>query len=243
MLKLIHIEFFKLRRKKLLWFMLLCAFVMPFFAFLYFHYFGEKNVNPMVFYKWSAFGFTQFIILPFVLGMLCVVVMHDENRYHMFQQLWIVPVDKLGLFFSKFFMIFLYATVFMLLTAVASILFGVLPEYFSFSWNSTLLLLERCLEIAVLITFSMLPVLALSASQKGYLFPTCAILIYIFAGFFIASVCPYFHPISCTSILISRNGIIPGLIMPKELFPAILGIFIWSFGSVSFATIALNKRK
>ena len=189
MLKLIHIEFFKLRRKKFLWFMLLCAFVMPFFAFLYFHYFGEKNVNPMVFYKWSAFGFTQFIILPFVLGMLCVVVMHDENRYHMFQQLWIVPVDKLGLFFSKFFMIFLYATVFMLLTAVASILFGVLPEYFSFSWNSTLLLLERCLEIAVLITFSMLPVLALSASQK-HLFQPVHLIIKFFCFSYI--VCPYF---------------------------------------------------
>ena len=36
MLKLVEVEFCKLRRKKVMWIMLLAAFVMPFFAFLYF---------------------------------------------------------------------------------------------------------------------------------------------------------------------------------------------------------------
>lgn len=183
MLKLIQIEFLKLRRQKLLYFLLPCSFVMPFFSFLYFHYLGETNVNPMMFYKWSAFGFTQFMILPFVLGMLCVIFMHEETRCDMFRQLWIVPVNKMGLFFSKFFVILLYSMSFMLLNAAASVLFGVLPGYFPFSWADTLFLVERCLEIAVLIGISMLPVLALSALQKGYLFPACMILLYLFAGF------------------------------------------------------------
>ena len=44
MLKLIHIEFIKLRRRKLIWLMLLAALFMPFFAFLYFHYLGDTGI-------------------------------------------------------------------------------------------------------------------------------------------------------------------------------------------------------
>ncbi|HCU2767808.1 TPA: ABC transporter permease, partial [Clostridioides difficile] len=36
MLKLIQTEFLKLRRRKLIWLMLLSALIMPFFALLYF---------------------------------------------------------------------------------------------------------------------------------------------------------------------------------------------------------------
>lgn len=49
--------------------MLLSAFVMPFFAFLYFGYLGQTNIDPRLFYKWSAFGCTLFIILPFILSL------------------------------------------------------------------------------------------------------------------------------------------------------------------------------
>ncbi|HEK4757758.1 TPA: ABC transporter permease, partial [Clostridioides difficile] len=41
MLKLIQTEFLKLRRRKLIWLMLLSALIMPFFALLYFNYFGK----------------------------------------------------------------------------------------------------------------------------------------------------------------------------------------------------------
>ena len=70
MLKLIQTEFLKLRRRKLIWVMMLASLVMPFFAFLYFHYFKKTGVEPVQFYKWSAFGYTVLIILPFV----CITV-------------------------------------------------------------------------------------------------------------------------------------------------------------------------
>ncbi|HDO8936203.1 TPA: ABC transporter permease, partial [Clostridioides difficile] len=54
MLKLIQTEFLKLRRRKLIWLMLLSALIMPFFALLYFNYFGKTGVEPTKFYKWSA---------------------------------------------------------------------------------------------------------------------------------------------------------------------------------------------
>ena len=81
--ELVKIEFMKLRRRRLVWLMLLTALIMPFFAFLYFHYFGENGIEPAAFYRWSAFGYTVFIVLPFVLGILCTILMYNENRYDM----------------------------------------------------------------------------------------------------------------------------------------------------------------
>ena len=124
MLRLVEVEFYKLRRKKVMWMMLLAALVMPFFAFLYFGYLGKKNIEPVLFYKWSAFGFTLFLILPFILGLLSIMLLHDENRYDMLKQLWIVPVSKAGYFFGKFFMVFLYSLCFMMINAAASVLFS-----------------------------------------------------------------------------------------------------------------------
>ena len=151
--------------------MLLSAFVMPFFASLYFGYLGQTDIEPSIFYRWSAFGYTLFIILPFVLGLLGTMLMHDENRYDMLKQLWIVPVSKMGYFFSKFCIVLIYSICFMLITALASVLFSVIPNYVEFDWNSVLFLLERCLEISVLTALAILPIMAISASQKGYIFP------------------------------------------------------------------------
>ena len=78
----------------------------------------------MAFYKWSAFGITLFILLPFVLGTLCITLLHDENQYDRLKQLWILPESKMGYFFSKFVVVLLYSVVFMLITAVACVLSG-----------------------------------------------------------------------------------------------------------------------
>ncbi|MBB5198110.1 ABC transporter permease [Anaerocolumna cellulosilytica] len=245
MLKLIQTEFLKLRRRKLIWIMMLAAFVMPFFALLYFHYFGKTGVDPIQFYKWSAFGFTSLIILPFVLGMLCTILMHDENQSDMLKQLFIVPVSKMGYFFSKFFIVLLYSTCFMLITTVASVLFSVLPGYVTFEWGSVLFLLKKCLEIGILTAFAMLPILAVAASQKGYIIPVCMTLIYSFLCFFIMTANMYLHPLSSISVIIARNGDIPGLAFTQAInVPlAFLCIFVWDIAAVLLTNITLGKRK
>lgn len=245
MLKLIQTEFLKLRRRKLLWIMMLSALLMPFFALLYFHYFGKTGIDPIQFYKMSAFGFTFLIILPFILGMLCTILMHDENQNDMLKQLWIVPISKMGYFFSKFFIVLLYSTCFMLITAVASVLFSVLPGYVAFEWESVLLLLKRCLEIGFISAFAMLPILAIAASQKGYILPVCITLIYSFLGFFIVSVNMYLHPLSSIAVIIARNGDIPGLAFTQAInVPlAFLCIFVWDIAAVLLANITLGRRK
>ena len=245
MLNLVQTEFLKLRRKKMIWFMLLTAFIMPFFSFVYFNYLGADDIDPVVFYKLSAFGYTSFIILPFVLGVFCIVLMHDENRYDMLKQLWIVPVSKMGYFFSKFMVVLVYSIIFMLITAVASILFSVLPGFVAFEWQSVCFLVERCLEIAILTAFAVMPILAVATSRKGYIFPVCMTLLYVFLGFFIRSISMYLHPVSSISVIIARGGNIQGLTFAQNIHVplALFCIFIWTVLSMLLATFSLHKRK
>ena len=244
MLELIQTEVLKLRRKKLLWLMLPAALVMPFFAWLYFRYFGEKVIDAVLFYKWSAFSGTLFIILPFVLGILCTMLMHDENRYDMLKQLWIVPVSKMGYFFSKFVIVLAYAVGFMLLDALASILFSVLSGYVAFEWESIRFLVEKCLEIAILTALAILPILAAAASQKGYIFPACLTLVYVLAGFLVTPVSAYVHPISSVLVIIARHGDIPeALSQAIDVPAALLCISVWAAASVVLAQFTLGQRK
>ncbi|AZV55174.1 ABC transporter permease [Clostridium sp. AWRP] len=245
MLKLIQIEFFKLRRRKFVWIMMLSALIMPFLAFLLSKYVWKTGVDPVQFYKWSAFGYTMFIILPFVLGVLCTMLMYDENQYDMLKQLWIVPISKMGYFFSKFFVVLIYSICFMLITAVASVMFSVLPGYVTFQWESVLFLLKKCLDIGVITAFAILPILAIASSQKGYILPVCITLVYAFLGFFLISVNMYLHPLSSMSVIIMRNRDIPGIALTQAVnVPlAFLCICVWDIISVLLANIALERRK
>ena len=114
MLKLIQVEFLKLRRRKFIWLMLLAALFMPLAAVFYFSSVKGTGVDPIMFYKWTAFSYTPWIILPVVLGMLCTMLMYNENQYDMLKQLWIVPVNKMAYFFSKFAVVLVYSICFML---------------------------------------------------------------------------------------------------------------------------------
>ena len=245
MLNLIQTEFLKLRRKKLIWVMLLVALIMPFFAYLYFSYLGQTNVDPMAFYKWSAFGITLFILLPFVLGTLCITLIHDENQYDMLKQLWIIPVSKMGYFFSKFVVVLLYSIVFMLITAVASVLSGTLSGIVALDLQSILFLFQMCLVIAVLSELAILPIMAIAVTQKGYDLPVCLTRVDIFLGFFITTINMYMHPISSISAVIASSGKIPGLTFTQEInaFWMMLCIFCWDAFSVLLAYFSLSRRK
>ena len=245
MLRLIETEFIKLRRRKLVWLMLPAALFMPFFALLYFKYVGQTGGDPIQFYRWSALGYTLWFILPLDLGTLCALLMYDENQNDMLKQLWIVPIGKMEYFFSKFYVVLIYSICFMLITAVASVMFSVLPGYVAFEWGSVLYLLEKCLEIGVLTPFVMLPILAIAASQKGYILPICITLIYVFLGFVMMAIDMYLHPLSSMAVIIMRNNDIPGIVLTQaiQLPVAFLCLFVWDTVSVCLAYIALRSRK
>lgn len=59
LLKLIQVEFLKLRRRKFIWLMLLAALFMPLAAVFYFSSVKGTGVDPIMFYKWTAFSYTR----------------------------------------------------------------------------------------------------------------------------------------------------------------------------------------
>lgn len=244
MLKLIETEFLKLRRKKMIWFMLLAALIMPVMAFLLFKYRGDTGVDPIQFYKWSAFGYTLFIFLPVVLGILCTMLIHEEKQNDVLKQLWIVPVSKAKYLFSKFFVVLFYSVGFMMITAFASVLFSVLPGYVAFDWGSILYLLERCFEIGVLTAFAMLPILAIASSRKGYILPVCVTLVYAFCGFIFMSLNMYMLPLTSMAVIVMRNKDIPRIVFPQAInIPlAFLCICTWDIAAVLFAKITLKRE-
>lgn len=245
MLRLIQIEFLKLRRRKYVWLMFSAALFMPFLALLYFKYVRDTGGDPLQFYRWSAFGYTLWFILPVVLGTLCTMLVYEEYQHDMLKQLWIVPISKMGYFFSKFFVVLIYSICFMLITAVASVMFSVLPGYVTFEWGSVLFLLKKCLEIGVITPFVMLPILAIAASQKGYILPVSITLVYVFLGFILMTINMYLHPLSSMAVIVMRNKDIPGLVFTQAInIPfALLCICVWDIVAVLLANITLGRRK
>lgn len=246
MLNLIQTELLKLRRKKTIWLMLCTSFFMQPVSIVYARKYLGAPTDPsrtaIAFYKWNAFSYTPWIILPVVLGILCALLMYEDSQHDTLKQLWIVPVSRSGYFFSKFAVMLLYSICFMLLTAAASLLSGVLTGYASLAISSIRYLFVKCLEIALLTAFAMLPILAVSAMQKGYILPVCAALLYTFLGFILLMGNMYLHPLSSMAAIIMRN--IPGVIyrQPLNLPAAFLCILLWGAGSSLIAVAALKKR-
>lgn len=245
MLNLIQIECLKLRRRHFVWFMMLTALVMPFLSFLLFQYAWTTGGDPALYYKWSAFGFTAWIILPVVLGMLGTMLMHNENSNDMLKQLWIVPVSKMSYFFSKFFILLLYSVCFMIVTAAGSVIFSVLLEEIVLSRDSVSVLLIKCLELGVLTPFAMLPILAIAATSKGYILPVSITLVYVFLGFILMPINMYLHPLSGMAAIVARDGHIPGLAFTQAIQPslAFICMLVWGLISIILANVALTGKK
>jgi bacitracin transport system permease protein len=243
LLSLIQTEFLKLRRRKFIGLMLFASLLMPLIAIFYFSTSNRSEISPIQFYKWTAFSYTPWIILPLVLGMLCIMLMYDEHQNDMLKQLWIVPVSRMGYFFSKFTVVMLYSICFMMITAISSVAAGVVPGIIVLTSQNISFLFIKCFEIGFLIPFAMLPVLAAAASQKGYILPVCVTIVYTFLGFILLMVKMYIHPLSSTTAILMRN--IEGVVLnePVSIGKALLSIGIWGAISIVWAKIALGKRK
>lgn len=245
MLRLIQTEFYKLRRKKNVWVMLLAAFLMPGLSVCYFGYLGQAAVEPAQFYKWSAFGYTIWIILPIILGIFATMIVYEEKRLQIVRQIWLVPVQKESYFFSKFCMVFFLSVSFMMLTAVASLLCSVLPGFVPFRLEDLIYLFEKCMETGILMAFAMLPMLALAMVRNSFVLPVCMTVVYALAGFFLMPVNMYVHPITSMGAILIRNKDIPGLSVTQEICvgKALLCILVWDLLSFGIAKYQLSKRK
>lgn len=95
--------------------------------------------------------------------------MYDEHQNDTLKQLWIIPISRTSYFFGKFVIVLSYSICFMLITAGASVLFGTLSGYITFERNSFTYLIKKCMEIAMLTAFAVMPLLAAAAAGKGYI--------------------------------------------------------------------------
>ena len=243
MLKLIQVEFLKLRRRKFIWLMLLAALFMPLAAVFYFASVKGTGVEPIEFYKWTAFSYTPWIILPVVLGMLCTMLMYNENQYDMLKQLWIVPVNKMAYFFSKFAVVLVYSVCFMLITAAASILTGVLPGYIAFDGGSFFYLRRMFMKLSLLPALAYLQIRAAAEAKRGFFLPVCLPWFYTSLVFTLLRVNLSLLPLSSMTAIVMRD--IPGVVItqPLNIPGAFLCIGVWGVASVLLAGAALKKRK
>lgn len=243
LLKLIEVEILKLRRRKIVWLLLLATLVMPFLALFSFHGTGQADVDAIRLFNWTMFSYTQWIILPVDLGILCTMLMFNENQYDMLKQLFIVPISKAGYFFSKFVIVLIYSIVFMLISLAASLLTGLILGDIQYSAENLAFFFRKSMEIGALTAIGVLPILAVAGVQKGYILPVCMTLVYTFLGFILLMVNMYLHPLSSISALIDRD--IPGVILnqPLSIPLAFLCIGLWGVGASIFAIVSLTRRK
>ena len=241
MLKLIRIEFLKLRHKRLIWVMLLAALVMPLISWGYFRNSFATDITPIAFYKWSMLGYTSWVILPVVLGVLCTLLMYDEKINDVLKQLWIVPVSRIGYFLGKFSVVLIYSVIFVTVDAGASVLIGVGSGTIPFTWDSVRYLLLKSLEIGILMSFGVLPILAVAAAQKGYIVPVCVTLVYTFAGFILLMINMYLCPLSAVTaiVIVDIPGTSPDTVINIPAASSCIGV--WAIGSVLYGCKALRK--
>lgn len=241
MLSLVQTEFLKLKRKKFIWFV--PALIMPLVAVLYFKAGNPLDLTPIKFYRWTAFSYTTWIILPFTLGILSTMLVYQEAESNLLTQFWIVPISKFRFLVSKFCVVWLYSIGFMIVCAIGSIALGSFSGLIEITKDSILNLLFKCLEIAVLLPFAMIPILAVAITQKGYILPVSVTIVYTFLGFILLMGNIYFHPLSSVVGILMRG--IEGIVMkePLQIGKAILSIGIWSSVSVIWALDILKKGK
>ena len=244
MLKLIATELKKLRRKKMVWLMMLSSLFMPFMTFLLFRYRKDPVVDPMQFYRWAALGYTVVIILPIVLGIFATMLAHEEKSNDVIKQLWIIPVKRSEYLVAKSCVLLLYSVTYMMITASATIQFAVCPGYVPFGWDHILFLLERCLEIGILSALAILPILAAAVAGKGIILPVCLTFVYAIAAFCIMPVNIYVLPLTNMMGIVLRGNRIPGISFGQSVnVPiAVMCMMVWSAAVLVFARAALNKK-
>ena len=190
LLKFIHIELLKLRRRKCLILTLAASPIMPFLSMLYFKYIGKPNVEPVLFYKWSVFGFTCWMILPFILGILSSLLFYTESSNHINTYFWIIPVCKLKYFLGKFFILFIYSFIFILLTFIWTVLFADLSGCVAQEISSIFYLSRKCIEISILLPLVMLPLLCRCHAHQRICSSGMSYARLHFSGFMLASQSP-----------------------------------------------------
>lgn len=243
MLDLIKAEIMKIKRKYVVLAALCTALVPPLINVVYtFNLPRNSTINNsfMAFFQ-SSFTFTEWILLPCVLGAFESFLYFTEKENRTLKELMIIPINKTMFLLAKLIILVLFSVLFMLLTTTCTVI-GALP--FHYSDMSTALIIKLfniSLETGLLTSVSMQPIiLVVIASQVSYILPTCITLIYSISGVTFASQLAGIHPLASVYGIVWSKGL-------KSLsFNTSLEIFIFNIAVIfiiSFAASVFLMKK
>lgn len=165
MLKLICVEFKKLRRRREVLFMLLAAFIMPAVSLFYF-YTHRDMLTDIGLYKQAILSFNIFLILPALLGILSATIVYREQADDVFKQLLIIPLKKEQLMLAKWAVTLVFSEAFMIISTLFTISVGLCLNLVSLDIHLIVFVLLKVIEAAAVLSVSNIPILATAFSSK-----------------------------------------------------------------------------
>lgn len=244
MLSLIRTETLKLKRRPVVLFALLSSACPPVINMLYtFNLPENSGINAAFkdFYQ-SGFTFTEWILLPCVLGMLGSMLLIDERENGTLKELMMIPVNKALLLLSKLSVLLAFSVLFVLSTAIFTVAGALAVGYPDMTAVWILRLFEIYAKTGVLTALSITPIVFIAAAgRRGYILPACATLIYAISGFILASEFMGIHPLASIAGIVWRRDA-GGPETSAGLMPCILNIAAVSLLSFAASVVALKKQ-
>lgn len=239
---MLQAEFMKLKRKWVIFFTLLCATVPPLINVVYTLNLPKGSKINAKFTDFYQFTFTEWVLLPCVLGMIGAMIIFDERENGTLKQLMIIPVRKTLFLFSKFAVVFIFSILFMLINAVFTMIGAFIVGYSDITKALVLRLFLLCVQTGFLTAFAMLPIFLIAVIVKeGYIMPACGSLIYSISGLILASNLSGIHPLCSVAGIVWYRSI-EGTGINANLTSCILNIIIISAVSVVAAIWALKTQ-
>lgn len=243
MLSLLQTEFMKLKRKPVILIALLSSMLPPFINVLYtFNLPANSDINNSfrAFYQ-SSFTFTEWILLPCLLGAVGSILFFSEKENDTLKELMVIPLNKPMFLLSKFIMLVIFSTLFMILTALFTVIGALVFDYTDMTTSLVFRLFKISAETGILTAFSMQPLIFIViASKKDYILPTCSTLIYSISGMIFSSQLAGIHPLS------SIYGIVWSRSLKSFSVNTSLEIYILNIAvifAISFAASAFLLKK
>lgn len=116
-------ELAKIKNSFALWLVILGAAFIPFFLMVNYFYRWENylpatGVNPWGEYLRNGFNSVHFTFLPLLIVLLVTLLLNVEHKSNSWKHLFLQPVSKTSIFFSKYLVLLSLVTVFYMLTVV-----------------------------------------------------------------------------------------------------------------------------
>lgn len=162
LLKLVICEFYKLKRKKFILFVILSAFLFPVpvtFMMTTSEMAGRYDSEAEIFNACFQFimGYGVMLLLPCVIGVIAAMLFFMERDHDTFKNLRTIPVTGSGMILAKIIVLFAMGIVFSACSALAAVLCGSLIS----EVNGIAYKLSVALEMGIFITAGTLPLIVL----------------------------------------------------------------------------------